>query len=180
VHKRDTEGNFILSDWSNVSMEEYNDFRVVLSLEYQSARAGLPNPNTAHSISQATPPFAKVRDPLSDYWNNTRRDPNAFNFLKEDKQWDSWQRGTIAQARAQDLSEILDSNFFAATPEAIQNFLVRSRSFSMLALTRSCSLTKANCLSGSMQALLMPRRSFLASLCKPTPQPWQLRKLRTC
>jgi hypothetical protein len=36
--------------------------------------------------------------------------------------------------------------------------------------TRSYSLTKASCFSGSMQAPLMPRRSFVTSLCMPTAQ----------
>jgi hypothetical protein len=63
AHKRDMERDFILSDWSNVTMEEYNEFRI--SPEYQSARAGLPNPNAAHPGSQVVSSFAKVRDPLS-------------------------------------------------------------------------------------------------------------------
>jgi hypothetical protein len=36
--------------------------------------------------------------------------------LKQDKQWDVWQRATIAQARAQDLSEILDDTYVPVTP----------------------------------------------------------------
>jgi hypothetical protein len=70
-----------------------------------------------------------VRDPLSDYRRGVRRDPNAFTVLKEDKQWDSWQRGTIAQARAHDLSEILDSNFVPATPEARELFVEKQKFF---------------------------------------------------
>jgi hypothetical protein len=70
-----------------------------------------------------------VRDPLSDYRRGVRRDPYAFTALKEDKQWDSWQHGTIAQARAQDLSEILDSNFVPATPEATELFVEKQKFF---------------------------------------------------
>jgi hypothetical protein len=58
-----------------------------------------------------------------------RSDPNAFTALKEGKQWDSWQRGTIAQARAQDLSEILDSNFILATPKATELFVEKQTFF---------------------------------------------------
>jgi hypothetical protein len=126
-HKRDMEGNFILPDWSNVTLEEYNELRI--SPEYQSARAGLPNPNAARPGSQVVSSFAKVRDPLSDYRRGVRRDPNAFTALKEDKQWDSWQRGTIAQARAQDLSEMLDSNFVPPTAEATELFVEKQKFF---------------------------------------------------
>jgi hypothetical protein len=45
-----------------------------------------------------------------------------FSSLKEDKQWDSWQRSTIAQARAQDISEVLDERFTPDTPEARELF----------------------------------------------------------
>jgi hypothetical protein len=90
AYKRDMEGDFILPDWSNVTLEEYNEFRI--SPEYRSARAGLPNPNAARPGSQIVSSFAKVSDPLSDYRRGVRRDPNAFTVLKEDKQWDSWQR----------------------------------------------------------------------------------------
>jgi hypothetical protein len=70
-----------------------------------------------------------VRDPLSDYRRGVRRDQNAFRALKEDKQCDSWQRGTIAQARAQDLSEILDSNFVPATSKATELFVEKQKVF---------------------------------------------------
>jgi hypothetical protein len=36
--------------------------------------------------------------------------------LKQDKQWDVWQRATIAQARAQDLSEVLNGNYVPVIP----------------------------------------------------------------
>ena len=39
---------------------------------------------------------------------------SLFPTLKDEKQWDAWQRGTIAQARAQDLEQVLDSDY---TPE---------------------------------------------------------------
>jgi hypothetical protein len=31
--------------------------------------------------------------------------------LKQDKGWDNWNRGTTSQARAQDVSEVLDSAY---------------------------------------------------------------------
>jgi hypothetical protein len=34
-----------------------------------------------------------------------------FPTLKQDKQWDNWQGAVIAQARAQDLSDVLDPTF---------------------------------------------------------------------
>ena len=34
-----------------------------------------------------------------------------FQPFKEDKQWDSWNRATIAQARAQDVLEVLNPKY---------------------------------------------------------------------
>jgi hypothetical protein len=133
--KRDGDADPILNDWNNITMQEYDQFRV--SPEYKSARAGLPNPNAPKS-SPTVPLFVKPRDALGEFRKNSRRDANAFIPLKEDKQWGSWQRSTVAQARAQDLSDILDAAFVPDTP----NYLWKGRSFSMLSLKRTCSPTK--------------------------------------
>jgi hypothetical protein len=125
--KRAADGDRIHNDWSNVTMEEFDDFRV--SPEYTSARAGLPNPNPPRSSVSVAPTIIRPRDPLAEYRRNIRRDANAFIPLKEDKQWDSWQRSTIAQARAQDLSDILDPTFAATTPEAVELFVEKQKFF---------------------------------------------------
>ena len=123
--KRVADGDRIHNDWNNVTQKEYDDFRV--SPEYISARAGLPNP--VRSTVSVIPTIVRPRDPLSEYRRNIRRDANAFITLKEDKQWDSWQRSTIAQARAQDVSEILDENFVPITPEAQELFVEKQKFF---------------------------------------------------
>ena len=116
--KRDQDGNSINQEWVNVDQEEFDKFRI--SSEYVSARAGVPNPNatpvavTSHST--------RPRDPLSEFRRTIRRDANSFIPFKEDKQWDSWQRSTVAQARAQDLSDVLDKYYHPTTPEAVELF----------------------------------------------------------
>jgi hypothetical protein len=59
---------------------------------------------------------AHVRDAVSDFKRGIKRDIGLFPALKQDKQWDVWQRATIAQARAQDLSEVLDTSYLPVTP----------------------------------------------------------------
>jgi len=97
--KRNAEEDPIHDDWLNVTLKEFDNFRV--SSDYISARTGLPNPTATRSNISVAPTTAKPRDPLSDFRRGVRRDPNLYIALKEDKQWDSWQRSTIAQARAQ-------------------------------------------------------------------------------
>jgi hypothetical protein len=36
---------------------------------------------------------------------------------KDEKQWDTWQRSTLAQARAQDVAEILDRDYAPTSSE---------------------------------------------------------------
>ena len=40
-----------------------------------------------------------------------KRDASLFVVLKDFKQWDSWHHSTVAQARAQDISDVLDPLF---------------------------------------------------------------------
>lgn len=122
--KRSGEGNRIINDWTNVTQDEYDDYRT--SGEYISARTGLPNPSTTRSTYDV-PTFVRPRDPLADYRRGVRRDANAFIALKEDKQWDSWERSTVAQARAQDLSDVLDTNYVPSTPEENELFVEKQK-----------------------------------------------------
>jgi hypothetical protein len=121
--KRDTEGDSVNQEWTNASQGEFDKFRV--SAEYKSARAGLPNPNAKPPPS--APFVPRPRDPLSEFRRTIRRDPSSFIPFKEDKQWDAWQRSTEAQARAQDLSDVLDKFYIPTTPEASELFTEKQK-----------------------------------------------------
>jgi hypothetical protein len=125
IHGKKLDGDTILEDWSNVTREDLNEYRA--SKMYLSARAGLPNPNPTTAGAITLLHFVRPRDPLGEYWKGVRRDPNAFVSLKEDKQWDSWEQSTVAQAQAQDLSDVLDSTFVPATPEATELFVEKQK-----------------------------------------------------
>jgi hypothetical protein len=45
-----------------------------------------------------------------------------FNVLKDDTAWDNWNRGTIAQARAQDVADVLNPNYVPVTQEELNLF----------------------------------------------------------
>jgi hypothetical protein len=59
-----------------------------------------------------------TKDLVADFKKGIKRDANMFPTLKQDKQWDNWQRTVITQARAQDLNDVLDPNF---TPIGIED-----------------------------------------------------------
>ena len=47
---------------------------------------------------------------LLDFKRGIKRDKTQYKEFKEDKQWDSWKRATIATARAHQCEEIFDEN----------------------------------------------------------------------
>jgi hypothetical protein len=60
---------------------------------------------------------------LSYYFKKTiKHDPSVFMVYKDEKQRDTWQHSTLAQARPQDVAEVLDSSFTPTTPDEIALF----------------------------------------------------------
>ena len=72
------------------------------------------------SKHHAYPP--RVKDPVAEFKRGIKRDIAYFTPLKEEKQWDTWQRTTIALARAQDVSEVLEPTYVPSTSEDIDLF----------------------------------------------------------
>jgi hypothetical protein len=55
------------------------------------------------------------------------RDVQSYPDLKQDKDWDGWNRGTISQARAQDVSEVLHSNYVPTDPINVALFFEKQK-----------------------------------------------------
>jgi hypothetical protein len=86
-----------------LQLEEFQCFRS--SKEWFSISA---NPGQAFALTGGK----RIPDLVADFKKGiVKRDANMFPTLKQDKQWDNWQRAVIAQARAQDLIDVLDNNF---------------------------------------------------------------------
>jgi hypothetical protein len=99
-------------NWTSITPEEYDEFRCSRAFDgtiygvTSSANPGLP---TAQST--------RARDPVTDFKRGIKRDPSLYPVLKDIKQWDDWQRTTIAQSQAQDVAEVLDPTYIPVTPE---------------------------------------------------------------
>jgi hypothetical protein len=73
--------------------------------------------NTATvSATNNTP---RPHDVISDFKKTIKCDSSVFMVYKDEKQWDTWQHSTLAQARPQDVAEVLDSAFTPTTPDEI-------------------------------------------------------------
>ena len=112
---RSAMSNPIDDDWMSVTFDEFNTFRTSLNFNPQSMFAtASPASTNPTAAGAATSP---ARDPLSDFKRGMKRDSSQFPVLKDEKQWDNWNRTACAQARAQDVAHVFDESYIPITPE---------------------------------------------------------------
>jgi hypothetical protein len=69
---------------------------------------------SATACSSATP---RPRDPVTDFKKWIKHDPTLFLYFKMEQQLVSWQQSTLAQARVQDVADVLDPAYAPSLPE---------------------------------------------------------------
>ena len=115
------EGDPIGDDWKTVTADQYDEYR--LSADY----AGVASVSS-HSLpsgSTTSPSTPRVRDAVFEFKKGIKRDSGSFLVYKDEKQWDTWQRSTLAQARAQDVHEILDASYVPVSGDDKQLFAMK-------------------------------------------------------
>jgi hypothetical protein len=66
-----------------------------------------------------------MRDAVFEFKKGIKRDSSSFLVYKDEKQWDTWQRSTLALARAQDVHEVLDASYVPVSSEDKQLFAMK-------------------------------------------------------
>ena len=61
--------------------------------------------------------FKVSRSPADSFKNSIEREAVLFTIFKEGKHWYTWHRNTLSTARAQDVVEVLNSNYCAITAD---------------------------------------------------------------
>jgi len=102
----------VIDDWTSVTKEDFDRFRISDACINATEKDNTFSP-PAQVTSHVTAP--KKNDPLTDFKRGIKRDASLFIVLKDSKQWDSWHRSTMAQARAQDVSEVLNHSYVPIT-----------------------------------------------------------------
>jgi hypothetical protein len=156
IHRKD-QGNPIGDNWTGITHEDVNDYRI--GPDYTLHSLCQPSTtSTATALAPSTPPVTsqRIRDPIADFKKGIKRDSSSFTVYKDEKQWDTWQRSTLAQARAQDVAEILDRTYVPTSSEARD--LSRNRSSCMLYSNKHFKRTKERLSSNSMRRISMHRR----------------------
>ena len=111
VYHRSTTGNPIEDAWKTITQAEFDDFRT--GPDYFVLLAG----SAATPGKAPTPRTSSPRDLLYEFCKGIKRDASLFPALKDEKQWDQWHRSTVANARAQDVAEILDGAYNPTSTE---------------------------------------------------------------
>jgi hypothetical protein len=104
IFHKDVKGEIIdrHEKWMQLQLEEFQRFRSSkewFSISNNSGQAYAPSGGN-HG-----------KDLVAEFKKGIKRDTNMFPSLRQDKQWDHWQRAVFAQARTQDLSHALDPKF---------------------------------------------------------------------
>jgi len=99
-----------VDDWTSITKKDFDDFRCI-----QVCMAATERIDTLFSLAMTSAP--KQKDLLAEFKKGIKRDASLFVVLKDPKQWDSWHWSTLAQAQAQDVSNVLNLMFWPATGE---------------------------------------------------------------
>ena len=103
---RSQRGDPIFSDWSNVSGQEFDNYRVTT--------------NNINVTTNAPPQFfssntrntsASNYSPVEQFKRGIRRDMDHFDILKSKRDFKSWHSNILSISATQDVEEILDPNY---------------------------------------------------------------------
>ncbi len=109
VHHQSANGPLSADTLTLLTRDDFDAFRISPANLDPSSAPLAPAPATRAS---------QTSDSVRDFKRGIKRDPAAFSSLKDDKHWDTWQRHTLATARAQDVDDVLDPSYKPPTSEA--------------------------------------------------------------
>ena len=115
-------------NWLMITLEVFDNFRIIYPAEYFLPVPGTPSTSTTGTSlgvpSGAGVPSAASKDHAlaQDFKRGIKHDTTLFPMLKDSKQWDPWYIDTKAQARAQDVKDILDPGYTPTTVEEKEVF----------------------------------------------------------
>ena len=95
--------------WLTLTKQEFDDFRI----------DGYSTQTTA--LSSAWLPTSQP-DLVKELCHGIKRDATQFTIFKDDAAWDNWNCSTIAQARAQDVEQVLDPSYVPSSADEISLF----------------------------------------------------------
>jgi hypothetical protein len=127
VHYRDEIGNPIGDDWRSITQDEFDQF--CCNTKYTRRFASLASLSTAAPSTPSTaptptptPPSHSAPSPVYLFKRGIKRDPSVYPTLKDELWNDNWHRSFANQARAQDLSDVLNAAYVPTTSAEYDSF----------------------------------------------------------
>ena len=114
------------AQWKLITKEQFDDFRISNANSPTPIMTN-PHPNPSTVASSSTVRTSTVVDLVREFKRGIKRDITQFTPLKDDTAWDNWNRSTTAQARAQDIADILDPTYSPSNPDEIALFMEKQK-----------------------------------------------------
>ena len=109
ISYRKHQKNPIGVDWTSVTLDELNQYRVS---DYFIFHLNKTLPPGLHSyLATSVNPY------LLAFKRGINRDPSQFTLFKHEKYWDTWNRETNATAHAQNIEQVLDHTYVPLGPD---------------------------------------------------------------
>ena len=128
VTNKELEGTPILDhDWSKITQEEFDEFRISPTYVTTRTSNALSLPATHRTGPSTSTNPSSSYSPADIFRRGIKKDASLFPVLKDEKFNDSWHRSFVNQARAQDLSEVLDPAYKPKTPSEEELFIEKQK-----------------------------------------------------
>ena len=118
---RNNEYNTI-DDWSKVSKEEFDAFRIDPNFTLNP-----PVPRASSKHLTPKPPSSSSFSPVDLFRRGIKRDPSLFPSLKDERFNEQWHRSMVTQARAQDVSDVLDPLYIPLNTDDLNLFTEKQK-----------------------------------------------------
>jgi hypothetical protein len=128
---------FTATDWIKVTEEDFDNFQGSSFNLYFNPSKIQPTPGALPISTPAPPTTTQVQD----FRKGIKRDQTLFPILKDEKDWDDWQRKTRAQATAQCVEVVLDPTYKPLSQD--ERALFAEQQKYMVAVFNQCLQTDA-------------------------------------
>jgi hypothetical protein len=126
IHRQEI-GDPIGENWTNITQDQFDTYR--RCPEFIASQKGTTiTPSVTGTATQVMPPPQQPRpvnrDPVNDFKKgiNSKRDVSTYPTLKDENQWDNWNRSLKSLAHAHDIYHVIDGNYTPTTAEEIDLF----------------------------------------------------------
>ena len=111
VYQQQLDHEVTSEEWLALTADGYNDYRRTSQMPFSTNATPNVNPNPSPATNNRANGESLVKIELDAFKRSIKRDATIYPTLREEKDWDSWNRGMQSLARTHDVAEVLDANY---------------------------------------------------------------------